>query len=160
MVNQIVAGRISQPDCANGFLLDGYPRTVPQARVLGALLRQRGLPDPMVIHLAIADCSIVARLTARRQCPECKHIYNLLTQPPRVADRCDDCRQLLIHRDDDTEAVVRHRLETYKELTGPVLQWYGPSAIHTVNGDQSLELVRKAVAAALMDATSAMAVGD
>jgi len=159
MVNQIVAGRISQPDCSNGFLLDGYPRTLPQARVLGALLQQRGLPDPIVIHLSIADCSIVARLTARRQCPECKHIYNLLTQPPRVADRCDDCRQLLIHRDDDREDVVRHRLETYKELTDPVLQWYGASAVCTVDGDQRPELVRAAIASAV-DATRAMAVGD
>ena len=72
LVNDIVASRTSRPDCAGGFLLDGYPRTVPQARVFGALLAQRGLPDPIVIHMDVPAESLVARLTARRQCPECK----------------------------------------------------------------------------------------
>src|SRR5690349_24167336 len=90
IVNQIVAGRISRPDCASGFLLDGYPRTVPQARFFSSLLQQRGLPEPIVIHLDVADSVLVPRLTARRQCPKCLRIYNLLSQPPRVPETCDD----------------------------------------------------------------------
>jgi len=152
LVNDIVASRISRPDCANGFLLDGYPRTVPQARVFGALLNKRGLPDPVVVHLDVADDALVARLTARRQCPECRRIYNLLSQPPRVGGQCDDCHAPLLIRDDDSEAVIRRRLVAYKELTGPILQWYGSSVVRTVDGDQAPDKVRSAIEAAVLDA--------
>ncbi len=84
LVNGIVANRIARDDCKEGFLLDGYPRTVPQAIHFSALLRERGLPLPVVIHLDVPDEALVTRLTARRQCPECKQIYNALLQPPRV----------------------------------------------------------------------------
>ena len=84
IVNAMVASRISRPDCARGFLLDGYPRTVPQAMQFADLLRQRGLPNPVVIHLDVPDDTLVGRLTARRQCPQCKRIYNLLSQAPKV----------------------------------------------------------------------------
>ncbi len=117
LVNQIVASRTIRPDCVDGFLLDGYPRTVPQARVFGELLRKRGLPNPIVIHMYVADGALVERLTARRQCPECRRIYNLLSQPPKVSDQCDECHAPLLIRDDDSEAVIRRRLEAYKELT-------------------------------------------
>lgn len=159
LVNDIVASRTSRPDCADGFLLDGYPRTVPQARVFGALLSKRGLPDPIVVHLDVADDALVARLTARRQCPECRRIYNLQSQPPLVAGQCDDDHAPLLIRDDDCEAVIRRRLAAYKELTGPILQWYGSSAVHTVNGDQAPEKVRCAVEAAVVEALHSTPVG-
>ena len=147
LVNDIVASRISRPDCAKGFLLDGYPRTVPQARVFSALLNQRKLPDPIVIHLDVDDDVLVARLTARRQCPECRRIYNLLFQPPVVAGQCDECHAPLLIRDDDSEAVIRRRLAAYKQLTGPILQWYGRSAVRTVDGAMAPDQVRDAVEA-------------
>lgn len=152
LVNRIVASRTSRPDCSGGFLLDGYPRTVPQARVFSGVLRQRSLPDPIVIHMDVPDDSLVARLTARRQCPECKRIYNLLSQPPKVAGQCDDDHAPLLVRDDDNEATVRRRLMAYKELTGPTLDWYGASMVHTVNGDLAPENVRKAIAQAVVGA--------
>jgi len=155
IVNGIVASRTSKPDCANGFLLDGYPRTVPQARVFSTLLQQRGLPEPIVIHLDVADDALVARLTARRQCPECRRIYNLLSQPPLVEGQCDDDHAPLLIRDDDSEAVIRRRLVAYKELTGPILQYYGSSAVHTVDGAGALEDVRSAIEAAVEDALEA-----
>jgi adenylate kinase len=159
LVNDIVASRISKPDCAGGFLLDGYPRTVPQARVFGALLHRRGLPDPIVVHLDVAEDALVARLTARRQCPECRRIYNLLSQPPRVAGQCDDDHAPLLIRDDDCEAVIRRRLAAYQELTGPILQWYGSSVVRTVDGSQSPEKVRQAIEAAVLDAVHSSPVG-
>lgn len=159
LVNEIVASRTSRPDCAHGFLLDGYPRTVPQAQVFGALLSQRGLPDPIVVHLNVADDSLVARLTARRQCPECRRIYNLLSQPPKIAGQCDVDHAPLLIRDDDCEAVIRRRLAAYQELTGPILQWYGSSAVHGVDGDQALEDVRQAVATAVLETLHAAPVG-
>ena len=123
IVNGIVANRIAQADCRNGFLLDGYPRTVPQAMHFSTLLRSRGLPEPVVIHLHVNADALVARLTARRQCPECRRIYNLMSQPPRNAGQCDDDGAPLMTRDDDQEAVIRRRLHAYEEMTGPLLDW-------------------------------------
>jgi len=134
IVNGMVASRIARPDCAGGFLLDGYPRTVPQAIGFQALLRERGLPDPTVIHLAVAEDALVERLTARRQCPKCLRIYNVMSQPPLETGRCDDDGEELITREDDQEAVIRQRLAAYRELTGPVLGWYGTGAVRTVDG--------------------------
>jgi adenylate kinase len=159
LTNEIVASRTSRPDCARGYLLDGYPRTVPQARVFAALLAQRGLPDPIVVHLDVPAESLVTRLTARRQCPECRRIYNLLSQPPLIAGQCDDDHAPLLIRDDDCEAVIRRRLVAYHDLTGPILQWYGNSAVHTVNGDQAPESVRSDVDAAVVGAIQAAGVG-
>jgi len=149
IVNGMVANRIAQPDCAGGFLLDGYPRTVPQAEMFTALLRERGLPDPVVIHLDVAASVLVARLTARRQCPQCKRIYNLNSQPPRVAERCDDDGAALLTREDDKEAVIRQRLQAYEEQTGPILHFYGPALIRKVDGAAAPEQVAKAIAEAV-----------
>lgn len=145
IVNGIVAARIARPDCASGFLLDGYPRTLPQAMEFSALLRERGLPDPIVIHLDVRDSVLVPRLTARRQCPRCLRIYNLLSQPPRVAETCDDDGALLLTRADDKEAVIRQRLHAYQELTGPILKWFGESVVRRVDGGAPAKLVAQAV---------------
>jgi len=149
IVNGMVANRIAQPDCARGFLLDGYPRTVPQAGMFAALLRERGLPDPVVIHLDVADSVLVGRLTARRQCPQCKRIYNLTSQPPRVAGRCDDDGAELLTREDDKEEVIRQRLRAYEEQTGPILKYYGPALVRKVDGAAPPEQVAKAIAEAV-----------
>jgi len=145
LVNEIVASRIAQPDCLNGFLLDGYPRTVPQAIHFTALLRARGLPEPMVIHLDVPDEALVTRLTARRQCPQCKHIYNAVLHPPRVAGVCDHDGAPLITREDDREDVVRQRLRAYDQLTGPILKWFGPSLVHSIDGTRPIEDVEHTV---------------
>jgi adenylate kinase len=158
IVDGIVASRISRPDCAGGFLLDGYPRTVPQAMQFSALLQRRGLPDPVVIHLDVPDDPLVARLTARRQCPQCKRIYNLLSQPPKVADQCDDDGAGLTTREDDQEAVIRQRLRAYHELTGPILKWYGASSVHSVDGGMAQDQVAQAIELAVVDAALRAAV--
>jgi len=150
IVNSMVAARIVRPDCAGGFLLDGYPRTVPQAEQFAALLRERGLPDPTVVHLDVAEDALVARLTARRQCPKCLRIYNVMWQPPRQTGRCDDDGEGLIARDDDQEVVIRQRLAAYRELTGPVLGWYGEAAVRTVDGSLPPEEVTRAIEAAVL----------
>ena len=145
-VNEIVASRIARPDCADGFLLDGYPRTVSQSMYLAELLRRRGLPEPVVIHLDVPDGVVVRRLTARRQCPRCKHIYNLITQPPLQAGICNTDGATLASRDDDSEPVIRHRLQAYAELTGPILKWYGPLVVRSVDGSLAPAAVSQAVA--------------
>ena len=152
IVNGIVAGRISRPDCANGFLLDGYPRTVPQAKFLAKLLKEKGLSEPTVIHLAVADDVLVGRLTARRQCPRCKKIYNLLFQPPKVADTCDDDGTALLTREDDREEVIRQRLRAYQEQTGPILDYYGKSVVQHVDGAAAPAEVARLVEQAVLTA--------
>ncbi|MGP8244742.1 MAG: adenylate kinase family protein [Bryobacteraceae bacterium] len=130
----IVASRIAQPDCAGGFLLDGYPRTVAQARSFAALLAAHNLPEPLVLFLDVPDEVLVQRLAARRQCPRCLRIYNLLWQPPRTPGRCDQDGGKLVEREDDTEPVVRQRLRAYHEQTGPILDYYGESAVVHIDG--------------------------
>lgn len=134
IVNAMVAGRIDQSDCRNGFLLDGYPRTVAQARFFMRLLESRGLPEPMVVHIDVPSDLLVARLTARRQCPQCLRIYNLLSQPPRREGLCDDDGTVLLTREDDTEATVRDRIRAYHEQTGPLLEWFGEAIVRRVDG--------------------------
>lgn len=155
IVNQIVAGRIARPDCANGFLLDGYPRTVGQAKPFDALLRERNLPEPIVVHLDVSERLLVDRLTARRQCPKCLRIYNLLSQPPALEGVCDDDAATLVTREDDRESVIRERLQAYRELTGPILDWYGEARVHTVDGGATQALVAAAVESAVLAAVDA-----
>lgn len=145
LTNGIVANRIARSDCAGGFMLDGYPRTVPQAIYFAGLLRERGLPEPVVIHLDVPDGALVVRLAARRQCPACQTIYNLVSQPPLVADKCDRDGTELICRADDTESVIRQRLAAYRELTGPILEWYGHARVHTVDGAMKPEEVERRI---------------
>lgn len=145
IVNRMVANRIARKDCTRGFLLDGYPRTVPQARWFTRLLGDRGLPQPVVIHLDVPDSVLVARLTARRQCPQCQRIYNLLSQPPLAEDRCDGDGAALVTREDDREGVIRRRLAAYEAQTGPVLHWYGASAVHRIEADRDPRLIAQAI---------------
>ncbi len=158
LVNGIVANRIARPDCKEGFLLDGYPRTVPQAIWFSALLRDRRLPTPVVIHLDVPDEALVTRLTARRQCPQCKHIYNAVLQPPKVAGVCDVDGAALLTREDDREDVVRQRLRAYDELTGPILKWFGPSVVRSVDGTRPADAVALTVERVVLDAYCEIAV--
>ncbi len=158
LVNGIVANRITRPDCKEGFLLDGYPRTVPQAIWFSALLRDRRLPTPVVIHLDVPDEALVTRLTARRQCPQCKHIYNAILQPPKVAGVCDLDGAALLTREDDREDVVRQRLRAYDELTGPILKWFGPTVVRSVDGTRPADAVALTVERVVLDAYCEIAV--
>lgn len=150
IVNGMVVNRISREDCANGFLLDGYPRTVPQARFLAYLLEERGLVQPAVVHLAVPESVLVARLTARRQCPQCLRIYNLISQPPLADGQCDRDGARLLTREDDREAVIRQRLRAYEAATRPLLEWYGAAAVFPVDGGQPPERVTDAIEHALV----------
>lgn len=123
LVNDLVAERLSQPDAAGGFILDGYPRTRMQAETLGKWLQGRGV-GAVVIHLAVDYNRIIARLTGRRQCPRCGTLYNVVSQPPKEPGLCDLDGEALAVRDDDRESVIRERLESYDRQTRPVLEFY------------------------------------
>jgi len=137
LVNKMLAQRVSSPDSAHGFLLDGYPRTVEQAEFLDHLLTERKFNSPIVLHLDVPMDALVGRLTSRRQCPTCKRIYNLLHQPPRRPGICDDDGTPLITRKDDSEEVVSERIRTYDEVTRPVLAYYQDRKYHQIRGDRS-----------------------
>lgn len=137
IVNGMLAQRIQYPDCVNGFLLDGYPRTVEQAAFLDGLLAKRGLPAAIVLHLDVAVETLVERMTSRRQCPACSRIYNLLHQPPKSQGVCDDDGTPLITRKDDQEDVFRERLKTYDEVTRRVLAHYHAHKYHQIRGDRT-----------------------
>lgn len=123
VVNQLVADRIAQPDCQKGFILDGYPRTLPQAAELDRLLGERGYRE-LVIHLKVDYTKVIARIAGRRVCPVCGTLYSLTSNPPRQPDVCDRDGARLVIRDDDRESVIRERLEAYERLTRPLLDYY------------------------------------
>ena len=151
IVNSIVAKRIQKADCANGFLLDGYPRTVHQALHFANVVSVKELSEPVVVHIDVPDDALVARLTARRQCPKCLHIYNLLSQPPREEGKCDADGTALLTREDDKEAVIRDRLRAYHEQTGLVLEWYAQYEIVRVDGSLPPAEVSKAIEKAIQE---------
>jgi adenylate kinase len=124
IVNDLVAEHTSSSNCSSGFLLDGYPRTLPQARFLDKTLTQRDLGPAVAVHLDVPSSVIIGRTTARRQCPACLRTYSRLFQPPKVDGVCDHDRTPLISREDDRESVVLERLKVYSELTAPVIAHY------------------------------------
>jgi adenylate kinase len=120
----MVGDRLTEADAAEGFLFDGFPRTVPQAVALEELLVGRETPLDVVLRLAVAKAEVVERLTGRRTCSQCGRIFHLRFDPPTEASRCDDCGGELLQRDDDTEDVVLNRLEVYASQTEPLEHFY------------------------------------
>jgi adenylate kinase len=149
LVNAMLARRLEEPDCRQGFLLDGYPRTVEQAEFLDCLLNRRKLPPPILLHLDVPNDALVSRMTSRRQCPACQRIYNLLHQPPKKAGICDDDKTKLITRKDDREETVRERLETYERVTRPVLSHYDYQNYYQIRGDRSPNYIFEEIAGVL-----------
>jgi adenylate kinase len=134
VVNRMAEERVSLLDAGKGFILDGYPRTLAQAGHLSRWLDQRGIRE-VVIHLAVDYNIIIARLTGRRQCPRCGTLYNTASHPPRVESLCDLDGEKLVIRDDDSESVIRERLDAYERQTHPVLEWYRKAGRRIVSVD-------------------------
>jgi len=148
-MNAIVVKRLQQPDCHAGFILDGYPRTIPQATSLSQFLKESGRPEPEIVHLDVPDRVLVARLSSRRYCPSCGRTYNLLAQPPAQPGQCDD-GEALIQRSDDEAGVVMERLKAYHKLTEPVIEYYQGPHYHRVNGDCAPEETYEQIEAVLL----------
>ncbi len=134
LVNRILAARLDQPDCRDGFLLDGYPRTVAQAQYLDRLLPSLGHPSPVVIHLDVPHSTLVKRLSSRRQCPGCGRTYGTGTH-------CLDDSAPLIQRADDREEVIQERLRTYAEQTDPVVGHFRGRSYYRIDASQSPDAV-------------------
>jgi adenylate kinase len=128
LVNRLVEIRLAQPDCRSGVILDGYPRTLNQAKVSLRLLEGRNF-RPAVVHLVVDYERIVARLSGRRQCPVCGTLYSLTTNPPKVAGICDLDGATLVTREDDRESVIRERLNQYDLQTRPLLEYFRQTGV-------------------------------
>jgi adenylate kinase len=124
LILDMMAERLSEPDARQGYVLDGFPRTVAQAEALAERLEQLGAQLDAVVYLNVPEAEILRRLSGRRTCPSCNAIYHVDTMPPRRAGVCDKCGAALIQRDDERPEVVRNRLEVYAEQTQPLLDYY------------------------------------
>ncbi len=131
LVNEMVEERLRRPDCAGGFILDGYPRTIPQAELLDCLLKRLNR-EAVVVELAVDYNIIVNRILARRSCPVCGATYNLRSNPPKNDNVCDRDGTPLIQREDDTEEVLRKRFQAYEEQTLPVMGFFRASGYRRV----------------------------
>lgn len=125
----MVRDRLAEDDTAKGFLLDGFPRNVPQAQTLDDLLLEAGIPLDVVLELVVDDDEVVRRLSGRRTCRKCGHIWHVDFDPPSVEGVCDICAGELFQRDDDQPETIRHRLEVYYEQTAPLVSYYAEHGI-------------------------------
>ena len=152
LVNDMVADRLSQPDCDRGFILDGFPRTVGQAEWLDSYLKTKqsepgkAVPfsaiPPVVVQIAVGYNQLLQRITGRRSCPTCGRIYNVHFQPPKVEGICDVDGGRLVVRPDDKEEVVAERLKAYERQTLPLVDYYrARGRLVDVDGNQAVEAV-------------------
>ena len=147
---RVIRERISAPDCAQGFILDGFPRTLEQAKALDEALTEKGKAVDVVLYIKVSTEELVKRLGGRWVCRNCQTPYHVISSPPRVAGRCDRCGGELYQRPDDSEEAVRNRLRVYSTETAPLIEYYtGQGKLVEINGEQGVGVVAKEVMAAL-----------
>lgn len=142
VVIQVVEERLAQSDCKNGFILDGFPRTVTQAEMLKQWTERVNRPLTKIVYFEVSETTLINRLINRRVCSKCEAIYHVVTHPPKIAGKCDLCGGAVIQRPDDEEATVINRLKVYKELTEPLLDYYRKiGLLLVINGEHNAELI-------------------
>lgn len=136
---RILLDRVAQEDCKNGYILDGFPRNIPQAEVLEKELEKLGEKIDAAIDMEVPDESIIRRMSGRRACSSCGATYHIVNVPPKKEGICDVCGEALILRDDDKEETVQKRLDVYHEQTQPLIEFYTKKGIlKTVDGTQDM----------------------
>lgn len=136
----------------NGFILDGFPRTLPQAKGLEEILKKNGLQIHKVIFIDVSDDVIIQRLSSRRVCPNCKATYNLISNPPKKDEICDQCGTNLIQRPDDNPDVIKTRLKVYRAHTQPLIDFYAmKNILIKIDGEGTPDEISNAIARALKD---------
>ena len=152
ITTEMVIGRLEQPDAREGFILDGYPRTVPQAQDLERHLAEEGRPLSAVLNFKIGDAMAVKRLLGRLVCPNCKRSYNREFKPPRVEGTCDVCGHALVNRVDDDEETIQRRLEVYHSQTQPlVLYFWERGLLRDIDAEAKEEVVADRTVEAIAD---------
>lgn len=142
LVCDLVVDRIQQDDCTEGFILDGFPRTIPQAEALTNALNAIEQKMEYALNIDVPDENIIHRMAGRRACVGCGATYHVEFNPPKTADVCDVCGDALILRDDDKPETVTNRLNVYHEQTKPLIDYYEKQGIvHTIDGTQTMDEV-------------------
>jgi adenylate kinase len=150
VVIAMVKDRLSQPDCDAGFMLDGFPRTLPQAEALGEALASMGKQLDAVVSIEVPRDVLMGRLTSRRQCRGCGRIYNVMGEMPAVDGVCDTCGGEVYQRDDDTIEAATKRLNDYEAVTSQLVPYYSTKGVlHTIDGNRSVDAVFADIRAAL-----------
>jgi adenylate kinase len=153
---RMVQERLQRPDCARGVIFDGFPRTLQQASALDAMLTAQGSKIALAPVLTVADDELIARLTGRRVCRQCGATYHVLFNPPQAEGVCDACGGELYQRSDDSLETVHNRLFVYYKQTAPLIGYYYAHGLTAfIDGSQSIELVKEALAGAIQTAVSA-----
>lgn len=146
LIMGIMEQRLQEDDCKKGYLLDGFPRTIPQAEALQALLEKMGEKLDAVLELDIARDIIIDRLTTRRTCAQCGEIYNIKSKPPKVQGVCDVCgSNEIVQRDDETEEAISNRLEVYQTQTAPLSDFYKNTGLLASVTSSDIETVMTAL---------------
>ena len=125
----MVASRLQEDDALSGFLIDGFPRNVPQAETLKKLLADWGMRLDLVLELVVDHDEVIRRLSGRRTCRKCGRVWHVAFDPPSMPGKCDECGGELFQRDDDREETIRHRLEVYEQQTQPLISYYADEGI-------------------------------
>jgi len=144
LIMDIMGARLQEPDCKKGFILDGFPRTIPQADALKGLLKKLNLTLDLVVNLDVPREVILDRLTTRRTCsnPSCQEIYNIKSKPPTPDGKCKKCGWKVVQRDDETEEAIGNRLVTYNEKTAPLIDYYQKEgSLKSISSTSSEEIV-------------------
>ncbi len=153
LVIELIMNRLAEGDCANGYILDGFPRTVTQAEALKTSLDLKGDKIDKVINIEVGEEELVKRITGRRECQNCQRVYHLQFAPPKNNDFCDQCGKPLIQREDDKEETIRSRFNVYKEMTSPLIEFYrNENLLETVRGDEPTLKVFDSIVKALQKA--------
>ncbi len=146
----LVEERVKQPDCQNGFILDGFPRNTAQAEALDKLLAGMNMPLTIALTVDVEKGELMKRLTGRRTCKSCQQMYNIYFSPPKKEGVCDKCGGSLFQRDDDKEETIKKRLDVYDSQTAPLIDYYNKKGImKTVMGVGSIDDIFKKVVALL-----------
>jgi adenylate kinase len=153
LIMDIMESRLQEPDCKKGFILDGFPRTIPQADALKKLLQKIKLKLDVVVNLDVPRPVILDRLTTRRTCSNssCQEIYNVKSKPPTADGKCKKCGSPVVQRADETEEAITKRLETYNEKTAPLIQYYQKEgslkSISSTSSDEIFKNIKEALKA-------------
>ncbi len=143
----IVRDRLKAKDCDKGFILDGFPRTIPQAQALDRVVKELGKEIRVVLSLEVDEKELLERLTGRRTCTACGAMYHVRFNPPKSDGKCDKCRTALIQRDDDKEETIKARLVNYKKSTEPLLDYYkGTGKIKAVKATGEIDAIYNNIA--------------